>query len=125
MAVQSHLDADFYSVAHNVIHTAIERENETRRAVRESFDGDQLIATCRKGQPVVPADFRRVRCQDLSVDGMSYFDDSPPPSGQQFMVLLGTNPTVCLIGQIMNHSTVKGDKGPEFLIDCQFIHRMQ
>jgi hypothetical protein len=78
MPTRSDLDAGFNAIVHSVLQASTGRGAEERRALRESFDGAQLIAPYDEGQAPNPNDFREVRCQDLSLNGISYFDSQPP-----------------------------------------------
>jgi len=111
-----------FNLVHGVLTVTEQREIEQRRAVRESFDGIQSIAPYGDGQPPDPADFRQVRCQDLSVNGVSYFDDEPP-TFNRFLMVLGSNPAVCMIGEVIRYTKVAGVDGPEFVIGCKFVGR--
>jgi len=123
MPTRADLDADFYAIVHSVLQASAERAAEERRALRESFDGAQLIAPYHEGQLPNPNDFRKVRCQDLSLEGISYFD-SQPPAHERFLLRLGSNPVVCLIGEVEHHTEVTGHDEPEYLVCCKFIGRV-
>jgi hypothetical protein len=122
MITESEKDALLYALNPSIFDSPVCRERENRRAVRESFDGFQLVAPYH--EPPDLAKFRSVRCHDLSTTGLSYLDDRPPALGERLMVLLGTSPQVCLAGQVTYQCAVAGSNGPQFLIGCQFTARV-
>jgi hypothetical protein len=123
MLKQSEKDALVYALDPSIFDSEICREHENRRAVRETFEGFHLVALYH--EPPELAKFRGVRCRDISTAGFSYFDDRPPATGERLIVLLGTSPQVCLVGQVAYNTPVMGSNGPEFLIGCQFTGRLR
>jgi len=123
MATQAELDAGFYILVQDVLKATVDREAEERRALRESFDGPHFIAPYHEGRAPDLNNIREVRCQDLSLEGISYFD-TQPPAHERFLLRLGSNPVVCLIGEVEHHTEVAGHDGPEFLVCCRFTGRV-
>jgi hypothetical protein len=124
MPIQSDLDAGFYSLVHEVLEAERQRDARERRGDnRRTYDCVQLIAPYRKGRLPSAAEFRHVRCQDLSLGGMSYFD-AQPPQYAELMVLLGPAPFTYLTAVVAHHSPVLNGDHAEYLIGCRFTGRL-
>jgi hypothetical protein len=124
MPIQSDVDAGFYSLVHDVLEAERNRNAKERRGEdRRSFDCIQLIAPYRKGRLPSAAEFRHVRCQDLSPGGMAYYD-AQPPKFQELLVLLGPAPFIYLTAAVAHHSPVLNGDHAEYLIGCRFTGRL-
>jgi hypothetical protein len=87
-----------------------------RRAPREPYPCLQPIAPLVPGQPLDAAEFRPVRCFDLSASGFSFLARRPPDT-PGMIVALGTPPEVIYMNAEVMHET------PLVLIGCRFMGR--
>jgi hypothetical protein len=124
MPIQSDVDAGFYSLVHEVLEAERSRSAKERRGDnRRSYDCIQLIAPYRKARLPSAAEFRHVRCQDLSPGGMAYYD-AQPPQHKELLVLLGPAPFIYLTAVIAHHAPVLNGDRAEYLIGCRFTGRL-
>ncbi len=125
MAVQSAADAGFYSLVHEVLQAEKDRGGENRRGEdRRTFDCVQLIAPYREGRLPDAAEFRQVRCQDLSPGGFSYLDRDPPEH-HQVIVALGRAPFIFVTAKVAHHVPVLRGERTEYLIGCRFTGKLE
>src|SRR5215475_11941815 len=100
MSTQAVADAGFFSLVHEVLEAERQRADSDRRdGARQPFTCIQLIASYPEGRLPSAAEFRHVRCQDLSGGGLSYFDHHPPEHAR-LLVLLGTPPFTVLVAEV-------------------------
>jgi hypothetical protein len=124
MAMQSATDAGFFSLVHEVLAAEKQRSSDDRRnEQRHWYDCVQLIAPYTPGRLPAAAEFRHVRCQDLSPGGMSYYDVQLPEN-PGLLVLLGPSPFIFLTAEVTHHENVQDGDRKEYLIGCRFTGRI-
>ncbi len=114
MSTQSEIYAGFFGLVHDLL------EADKRRSRSCT---NQLIAPFDDGRLPSAQEFRPVRCQSLSLEGMDYFDEQPPMN-ERIILMLGANRPVFLIAAILHHTRVPSKDGTEYLMNCRFIGRL-
>jgi hypothetical protein len=124
MAMQSSADAGFFSLVHEVLEAEKLRTDDRRYEQRQWYDCVQLIAPYTPEHLPAAADFRRVRCQDLSPGGISYID-AALPENPKLLVLLGPAPFIFLTAEVAHHTELQNGNAKEYLIGCRFTGRIK
>jgi hypothetical protein len=125
MPCQSEADAGFYALVNEVLQAEQQHYRGDRRdEIRQPYECRQLIAPFPEGSPPSAAEFRKVRCLNLSPNGMRYLDDSPPQC-LRLIVLLGAAPFTVLTAEVVHQTAAEGADQNLFLIGCRFTGRLK
>jgi hypothetical protein len=114
IVTQSEIYAGFFGLVHELL------ESDKRRSQSCT---NHLIAPFYEGCLPIAQDFRQVRCQSLSLEGVDYFDDLPPTT-ERIILLLGAKRPIFLTASILKHARVPAKYGAEYLINCRFTSRI-
>lgn len=94
---------------------------DRRTQLRAAFECVQLIAPYDGQQLPTQADFRHVRCCDLSTSGISFYVGRRF-SAERMIVALGSIPFSFVVAETVR---VEPTDDGELLIGCQFIERLK
>ena len=123
MAIQSAVDAGFYSLVHEVLEAEKRRTVKSRRnELRQSYECVQLIAPYRKGRLPVAAEFRHVHCQDFLLAEWPTTTTTCPRI-RYCSCCLGRRHS-CISPPRSHHTPVLSDDRAEYLIGCRFTGRL-
>lgn len=96
---------------------------ERRGGERRRYVCTQLLAPYDQGELPQQADFRQVRCRDISPTGFS-FRSYRRPETQYVVVALGAIPFKFFVAEIVRANRVQSENGLEYLIGCRFVRRL-
>lgn len=114
-------DATFFDMIHRLLGEQDEPPPaERRQGSRRPFDCVQLLAPYEGALPA-QADFRLVRCQDISPHGFSFVAEREPHY-RFVIVALGTIPFTFFVAEIMR--VTPQDFGAPLLVGCRFVRRL-
>jgi hypothetical protein len=99
------------------------REPERRYDPRWSYPVIQLVAFHKEDQQATKEMLQAVRCQDISLGGISFFLSGPPPFSFCTLVL-GRPPGLIFVRARVAHFASTGGSGREWKIGCQFIGKV-
>lgn len=104
------------------VQVASESDNALRRY---PYDCYQLVAPWDEGDACPAADStRRVRCHDISGDGVSFFWPVEP-SFDRLLIMLGTSETpTAMLAKVAHFRPVFMHGNEQFLVGCQFLQRL-
>lgn len=95
---------------------------DARQSRRRPYQCSQLLAPLRGDAPA-QAEFRMVRCRDLSPGGFAYYANERPPS-PQVVIALGLAPFSFFVAQVLRVQAAEPEAGADFLIGCKFLYRL-
>jgi len=124
MPNQESYDANFFALAHHVLHSSQDEAPERRGDDRRQYPWPQLIAPCRDGRLPAASDFRRVPCHDLSNNGFSYLSATAPDC-EYLVVALGKRPYLFVTAQVIRHAAQQIGERTVFLVGCRFVSRIK
>jgi hypothetical protein len=117
-------DATFFALVHSVLEAEENRAlTERRNGRRHAYRCLQRVAPMCDGELPEPADFRSVRCVDLSPHGFSYLS-SELPSSRQVVVVLEAEQSIWLTAEVVRHEPVTIAGRSAFRIACRFCGRV-
>jgi hypothetical protein len=99
------------------------RQCERRSDPRWPYAVTQLVAFHEEGQSPTKGMFRPVRCQDISLGGISFYLPNPPPL-RYCTVILGRPPGLIFVRARVAHFEATGASLREWKIGCQFIEKV-
>lgn len=98
------LDAQFYQMIHEIVES--ESETNRRNQERESFCSIQRIAPLR-GQSMPHAnEFFKVRCNDLTTKGFSFFLNNDPDFDNLVIALESSGKTINVHAEVRHHRRI-------------------
>ena len=100
-----------------------EPTQERRGRERRRYACTQLLAPYDQGALPQQADFRQVKCHDISPTGFS-FRSYRRPQTEHVVVALGAIPFKFFAAEIVRVDRVQSENGLEYLIGCRFIQRL-
>jgi hypothetical protein len=98
-------------------------EDERRVDPRWSYPVIQLVAFHGEDDPVTKEMLQAVRCNDISLGGISFFLPSPPAS-KHCTLVLGRAPRLMFIRAMVVHCQATGASLPEWIVGCQFLQKV-
>jgi hypothetical protein len=117
-------DATFFALVHSVLEAEGKRElTERRNGRRHAYRCLQRVAPMCDGELREPAEFRPVRCVDLSPHGFSYLS-SELPSSRQVVVILEAEQSIWLTAEVVRHEPLTIAGRSAFRIACRFCGRV-
>ncbi len=117
-------DAEFFSLVHHVLESSNSIATERRGDNRHDFVSEQFVAPYVGGRLPEKGDFRRVRFQDLSPGGFSFFERQPLKC-EFLVVALGDAPFIFISAQIVRHRVTEFAGEAGYLVGCRFVARIK
>lgn len=96
---------------------------ERRQSQRRVFNCVQLLAPYDGKRLPAQAEFRPVRCRDLSTQGFSFYTIERP-AHRQVIVALGEIPFTFVVAEIRNVQVVERQGRNQYMVGCRFVRRL-
>lgn len=116
-------DAAFYQVVHHLLTETAGGETERRDGHRHEYPGRLLLAPYTPAEALGPAQFRQIRCWDLSPRGFSFLLPERP-GHEAWVIALGQPPTSFFLARTQHVTQVYAGGATHYRIGCRFIQRL-
>jgi hypothetical protein len=124
MSTRINPDLDVYALLHEeLLAQQLAFPVDRRVADRKRFDWIQWLAEYDGKQMPTAAEFRHVRCYDLSPQGFSFLCDNQP---QQNLVIiaLGRVPFSFYVARVVHIADIEHQSQQQLKIGCQFVSKV-
>jgi hypothetical protein len=116
-------DTALFDLVHDLLKEETTAARNRRREERRPYNCVQLLAPFDGERLPMQAEFRPVRCRDLSQRGFSFYTTAPP-AHPQVVIALGQVPFKFFAAAIRNVRPVERHGRTQYMVGCQFVKRL-
>jgi hypothetical protein len=100
------------------------RDHEKRRDKRWPYRVMQFVAFHDVHEQPSKLMLQSVRCHDISLGGISFYLDAPPPR-QNCTIILGRSPELIYVRARVVHSEKSEVSRGEWVVGCEFVTKLE